>query len=96
MRAWAILLGGLLVWTVHFFTLYAVASIFPGTLLARVLTGAVTLACLAAAAWLLRSALRAGRAEGDAFTGWTHRIAALAAGIALVAILWQGFPALLA
>ncbi|MFN3387782.1 MAG: hypothetical protein ACK40O_02550 [Allosphingosinicella sp.] len=96
MRRWALLLGGMLVWTVHFFTLYAIASIFPGTMLARVLTGIVTLLCLAAAGWLLRGALRAGRAAGDEFTGWKHRIAALIAGIALVAILWQGFPALLA
>lgn len=96
MRAWAHLLGGMLVWTVHFFTLYGIGSIFLTTTLARVLVVIVTLLCLAAAGWLLRSALRAGREEADEFTGWKHRIAALVAGIALVAILWQGFPALLA
>lgn len=96
MRSWAILLGGMLVWTVHFFALYGIGSIFLSTTLARVLVAVVTLLCLAAAAWLLRGALRASRGEADEFTAWKHRIAALIAGIALVAILWQGFPALLA
>lgn len=96
MRPWAILLGGMLVWTVHFFTLYGIGSIFLTTTLARVLVAIVTVACLAAAAWLLRGALRAGREESDDFTAWKHRITALIAGIALIAILWQGFPALLA
>ena len=30
MREWTILLGGLVIWAAHFFTLYAISSILPG------------------------------------------------------------------
>lgn len=93
MRGWALLLGGLIVWTVHFFTLYAIASIFLTTTLSRLLAGVVTLACLAADALLLRHGLRGRQADG--FDGWMHRVAALVAGLSFVAVLWQGLPALL-
>ena len=53
MRAWALLLGGLIVWTVHFFTLYTIGSIFLTTPLARLLTILVTAACLIADLLLL-------------------------------------------
>ncbi len=96
MRAWALLLGGLIVWTVHFFTLYAIASVFLTTMLARLLAGAATLACLAADAMLLASAIRAARSSDmDEFERWLRMLAALIAAISFVAVLWQGFPVLL-
>ena len=95
MRAWAFLLAGLLVWTFHFFALYAIGSILLTTLLARILVGLVTLLCLAALALLLRRSWALHRTERDEVSGWLALIASLANAIALVAVLWQGFPALL-
>lgn len=96
MRAWAFLLGGLLVWAAHFFALYAIASIVETTTLARLLTGLATLAGLAADSWLLRSALAKPRdGAADPTEQWVNIIAAFAAGLSAVAVLWQGLPALL-
>lgn len=97
MRAWAFMLGGMIVWAVHFFALYIVASIFLTSTTSRVLTVLITLACLAAAGLLLQRSRRAIRHEGDdAFTRWQAYLAALTAALALVAILWQGLPAFIA
>lgn len=97
MRAWTLLLAGLIVWTAHFFTLYAIASIFLTTPPARLLAGAATVVCLAVDALLLISVLRALRGAGlDAFERWMRVLAGMGASISLVAVLWQGLPALLA
>jgi hypothetical protein len=97
MRTWLYLLGGLLVWTAQFFGLYIVSSLFPHTVLARVLGGVLTLAGLAANAVLLRYAvgsLRSG--EGEEVRRWTHYLAALGAAVSLVAVFLQGLPVILA
>lgn len=97
MSAWAAMLGGLLVWAAHFFALYGIASLFPGMAAARWLTVAATLAALAAAGALLVQALRRRRAAPDHdLERWMAGLAALGSGIALVAIAYQGLPALLA
>lgn len=97
MRTWRFLLGGLVVWTVHFFGAYAIASIFPERILvARLLAGALTLACVATLVWLTRRGLAAIRREGDDFSGWAAMLATLVNAIALVAVLWQAFPILFA
>ncbi|ODP37185.1 hypothetical protein [Sphingomonas turrisvirgatae] len=93
MRTWALLLGGLVIWAVHFFTLYIVASVFLTTPLARILTLLITLACFGAIGLL---ALHVRRIDTD--TGmdrWVRTIALLGLGVSGVAILWQGLPALL-
>ena len=97
MRAWFLLLGGMLVWTVHFFALYALGSIFETTAAARTGTVIVTILCLAADAWLLVLCARAAR-HNDAETviGWPARLGAPVAVLSLVAVAWQGLPALLA
>lgn len=96
MRAWTLFLGGLIVWTVHFFSIYTIASIFLTSTLSRLLTLAVTAACLAADAALLLWAVRdLRRGATDEFAGWLRRLAALIAAISFVAVLWQGLPALL-
>lgn len=93
MRTWALLLGGLVTWTVHFFALYIVASIFLTTPLARGLTLALTVACLGAVAFL---AVRARRLSArTAMDQWVRAVALLGLGVGGVAILWQGLPALL-
>lgn len=96
MRAWATLLGGLLLWAAHFFALYGIASLFPGTAAARWLAAAATVAALAAGAVLLLKALaRRREACGNDLGRWMAGLAALGSGIALVAIFYQGLPALL-
>lgn len=90
------MLGGLIVWAVQFFALYIIASIFMTTPLSRVLAAATTLACLVADALLLRGALALRRARNDEVALWRASLAAMAAGISLVAVVWQGLPALLA
>ena len=96
MRAWLFLLGGLIVWTIHFFGIYAVASILLDTLLSRALVLLLTMLCLGADAASLIRALprsRGGDAEPDR---WNMKLAALGAALSAVAVLWQGLPALLA
>ena len=94
MRTWAFLLCGLLVWTVHFFALYIIASIWLTTPLARWLAGLATLVCFVALAALLHIARR--RRDGDPLENWTRVVALTGIGIAAVAVLWQGLPVLLA
>ena len=96
MRAWAFILGGLIVWTVQFFGLYAIASIFPGLTVARVLAIALTLAAILANIWLFRRAARILKADGpEEVNRWKAIMAALTAATSLVAVLWQGLPAVL-
>ena len=93
MRAWAYMLGGLIVWTVHFFTLYIVASVFLTTDIARALTVIATLGCLVADGWLV-SRLRTPTG-GDEFREWMRKIALFGAGLSALAVVWQGLPALI-
>lgn len=90
------MMGGLLVWTVHFFAIYIVASVFPGTDLARILTSLLTLAGLGADGYLLWWAAGAMKASGEEVQHWKALIAAMSAAISFVAVLWQGFPVVLA
>ena len=97
MRAWAFMLGGMVVWTVQFFALYIVASIFLTSTISRVLAVLITLACLAADGALLARAMRLLRGGSvDEPARWRASLAALIAAISLVAVTWQGLPALLA
>lgn len=97
MRAWAFMLGGPLLWAAHFFLLYAIASIFLTTMTARILVGIVSLVLVAADAALLQRSLAARQAGGDdRFGRWMASLAALGAALAMVAIVWQTLPALLA
>lgn len=97
MRTWAFLLGGMAVWTVHFFGSYGIASILPERiLLAKLLSGGLTLACLAALASLTRRSWTAVSRERDTVSDWIALMASMLNAIALVAVFWQGFPALLA
>ena len=96
MRSWILLLGGWLVWTVHFFSLYAIASVFLTSTLSRILTLIVTVACAAANGLLLWRVFSAAGRAGDELSRWIYILAGLAAIISLLAVLWQGLPALLA
>lgn len=96
MRSWLLLLGGLLIWAAHFFALYGVASLFPGRDLAHHLAIGLTVVAAGACAWLLLRMLgRSGATDRDELAGWVYRLAAAEAALALVAVLYQGAPALL-
>lgn len=88
MRTWLLLLGGLIVWTVHLFGIYAAGEIWGHAPAARIAVTALTIAGLAANAGLI---LIAARRPADAgFTGWVRSVALMGAGLSIVAICWQG------
>src|SRR3546814_20143710 len=96
MRAWAFLLGGMIVWTVHFFMLYIIASIFLTSPLSRTLTLLVPLLCLAADGMLLARAARLKRDwQTHGVSSWKNSLATLFAALSLVAFFWLGLCALL-
>ncbi|UUR08914.1 hypothetical protein [Sphingomonas glaciei] len=95
MDAWRHLLGGMLLWTVHFFTVYGIASLFPGTKLAAMLVLVATGLALALAAYLLAATLRHHRTEEDNLKRWRSKGSAILYALAGLAILYQGLPALL-
>ncbi len=94
MRAWVLLFGGLLVWAADFFLLYGIASILLTTPAARIASAVVTLAAIAADLWLMWRSWNAYRAPSDEYEGWLAWMALLMAGISLVSVIWQGFPAI--
>lgn len=96
MRSWAFLLGGLIVWAVHFFGVYGFASVFLDAPVTRWLAAGLTLACLLADAWLFRRGLAAYRGERDEARRWRMLIATWGAALSFLAVFWQGLPALLA
>lgn len=92
MRGWAVLLGGLIVWAVHFFALYIIASVFLTTPLARALALLVTFGCLAAVVLLLFRVLRSD--TPSPMDIWVRTVALCGFGLSVVAIIWQALPAL--
>lgn len=94
MRAWLLLLAGLLIWTAHFFGIYIAASLFPGTSLAKWLTGLLTIIALGLLAALLLPLSRKPPAQSDdVLPAWLDRLTLLGSALAAVAILYQGLPA---
>ena len=90
---WTLLLGGLGVWAAHFFLLYGIASALPGSNAARWLTLGATAVAAAINGWII--SMTADAADGaPGFEGWTRRMALTGASLSLVAVLWQGLPAL--
>lgn len=95
MRIWADLLGGLIIWAVHFFALYLVASIYLTSTTSRILATAVTLGCLLAAGLFVWQAWSTGPDPEESFGSWSRRLALLSGIAVMIAILWQGLPAVL-
>ncbi|MDD3837077.1 MAG: hypothetical protein WCY15_12345 [Phenylobacterium sp.] len=102
MARWLFLLGGMIVWLVHFLGAYGVASA------ADVITGQadaagavwgvglLTLACAGADVALLALALPRARSAADGLDRFLAGGAALGAGLSLLAVVWQGLPVLTA
>lgn len=95
MRTWAYLLGGLIVWAVHFFAVYVAASIFLTSPTSRVITALMTIVCLAAAVTLAVRGWAGRIGATDPDRRWIHTIAALSGATAVLAVAWQGLPVLL-
>ena len=93
MRAWTILLGGLVVWTAHFFALYAIASVLPGQGEARWWVLAATFPALAANGLILWKTI--GPGNNDPLDRWIARVGAGGAALSLLAVIWQALPALM-
>jgi len=93
MTFWRDLLGGLILWTAHFFSLYAIASILPGTQLARWLVVAATVLALAVGWRLATWTGRAARTATDDLKRWSGSLALLGYALAGAAITYQGLPA---
>jgi hypothetical protein len=88
MRSWLILLGGLIVWSVHFFGIYGIGEFAPS----RGLVLALTALCIAADLGLLHRSRRLPADEP--FLRWRRSVAIGGALLSLVAVGWQGLPAL--
>ena len=96
MRFWLNLLGGLILWTAHFFAVYGVASLWPGTQLARILVLVATVLAFAVGGWLSVKGLRQFRAATDDMQRWSWSLALLGYALAGAAIAYQGLPSALA
>jgi hypothetical protein len=101
MPRWSYVLGGLLVWTVHFSGLYAVASLEAETpasdeALWLSVAGALSLACATSCAALAAMAWRRLKRRGTGGMVMLDQLALLGAGLAFVAIAWQSVAILIA
>ena len=96
MRPWLIITGGMLVWAVHFLALYVLASIFGSTMVARLGVGSFTILGIAADGALLVACWQQIRNPASNSLGrWTGSLGIMTAELSLVAVAWQGLPALL-
>ncbi|HYC97613.1 hypothetical protein [Brevundimonas sp.] len=97
MRRWAWMLGGLIVWTVHFMGIYAIASLADVVSRAddpawRMAGLAFSGACLLMALAIAARAARRLRRTTDPSTRFGDQLALLGGGVAAVAIVWQALP----
>ena len=97
MLRWAWMLGGLIVWTVHFMGVYAIASLGDVVTRAddplwRMIGLAFSIGCLLTAVGLALLAARRVRRSGGEAAGFGDQLALLGAGVAAVAIVWQALP----
>ncbi len=100
MGRWIWMLGGLIVWTIHFMGVYAIASLADVVSRAddlgwRMIGLAFSGVCLFAA--LVLTAVAAGRVRRSAepTAGFGDQLALLGGGVATVAIIWQTLPTLI-
>lgn len=97
MGRWLWMLGGLLIWTVHFMGVYAIASLADvvsraDDLTWRMIALAFSGVCALAALAITVAAARRLRRPIDAVAGFGDQLALLGGGVATVAIVWQALP----
>jgi len=93
MKTWALMTGGLIVWAIHFIGVYLISSIADLLVEAddarwRMAGLAFSLACVVVICGLLAAAVHRLRASPR----FSDQLAALGAGTALIAVLWQSLP----
>lgn len=104
MARWLFLLGGMLVWAIHFSGAYGIASLGAvagdaESPAARIAIGLLTLSCLAVDGLLIAMAVRAWvpampPGEGELVLFW-RSLGGTGAAMSIAAVAWQGLPALL-
>lgn len=103
MARWAYMLGGLIVWTIHFVGVYAIASLADvvaraDDFLWRMIGLGFSVICLVATLAIAVIAIRdaRGREEGEYEThALIPQLAAMGAAVAALAIAWQAMPTLI-
>lgn len=93
MKSWLIMMGGLILWALHFFLLYLLAEFGGSGSGVRLAASLLTLAILGAAAWLFVAVSR--ESPGDPFAWWRQRAAMLGLAFGGVGIVLQFLPVLL-
>ena len=94
MKTWAWMLGGLIVWSVHFIGVYLISSVADVVATAddggwRMAGLAFSGVCVLITGGILVVVFRRGR------LGFADQMAALGATIGLIAICWQALPTLI-
>lgn len=97
MRRWIWMLGGLIVWTIHFTGVYGIASLADVVSRAddpvwRMAGLGFSGVCALAALVLTVVAGRRSRRSSGCGGGFVDQLAALGGGVATVAIVWQALP----
>ena len=97
MGRWVWMLGGLIVWAIHFMGVYAIASLADVVSRAddagwRMIGLAFSAFCLLAAVVFTIAAARRSRRVAASAVGFGDQLAVLGGGLAAVAIAWQALP----
>jgi hypothetical protein len=92
MKSWLIMMGGLMLWAVHFFLLYLLAEFGGGASGVR-MASLCTLAILGAAVWLFVAVVR--DIPQDPFARWRRRAGLLALAFGGFGIVLQYLPVVL-
>lgn len=95
MKSWAWMLSGLIVWTIHFVGVYAIASVAdiaadPQAPVWRVTGWVFSAACALATAVMLALAIQRLRRPAD--EPFRHEMALMSNLVGLIAIAWQALP----
>lgn len=93
MRSWLTLLGGLLVWAVHFFALYGIGEFAGASAASRGAVLLLSALALGAVGLLARRLLPLDRSED--FARWRAGVALGGLVLGALAIAWQALPALI-
>lgn len=93
MKSWFIMMGGLVLWAVHFFLLYLLAEFGGSGLGIRLAASLFTLVILGGVAWMFVAVRQ--KTPGDPFARWRRRAAMLALAFGGLGIVFQYLPVLL-
>lgn len=87
MRTWTLLLGGLIIWAIHFFLLYGIAETIGARATGTISILVITLACMLGNAVLAVMVRRTG--------GLIAVIGGTGVLLSSIALVWQALPAIL-